>query len=268
MKTNYIKCSMWLAAMVCITISAKAQTVSSGKSSFNVVRHTDHDISRDAQGRQVEHVETDLDDKVYKAAFVDDKMTALYVNGEKIAETDWSKYSDAIAEIREQIKRDREQAIRNEEQAQRNEMQAKRNEEQAQRNELQVKKNEEQAQRNELQVKKNEEQAQRNEEQAKRNQEQVARNEEQARRNEQQAKRNEEQAAENERFIKSLTEELVNDKIIPDTNSLHTFTFNNDEMTINGVKQPDNVFKRYKEKYNWHHGRSMSYSRDGIINNN
>ena len=66
----------------------------------------------------------------------------------------------------------------------------------------------------------------------------------------------------------SLTEELVNDKIIPDTNSLHTFTFNNDEMTINGVKQPDNVFKKYKEKYNWHPGRGMSYSRDGIINNN
>jgi colicin import membrane protein len=49
--------------------------------------------------------------------------------------------------------------------------------------------------------------------------------------------------------MKHLVQDLVADKIIPDENSLHDLTINADGMTINGVKQPDNVFKKYKGKY-------------------
>ena len=111
----------------------------------------------------------------------------------------------------------------------------------------------------------NREQAKKNAEQAVRNDEQAKLNREQAARNNEQAKRNAEQAAENERFIKELTEDLVNDKVIPNKNSLRDFNLNNEGMTVNGVKQPDELFKKYKEKYSKQSSGGFNYSRDGII---
>jgi hypothetical protein len=221
---------------------------------------------------------------------VDEKMTELSVDGQKIPEADWSKYSDATGKIRQEIKeqkkRNAEQAIRNEEQAKRNaeqaklnEVQAKRNVEQEARNKEQAKRNAEQAIQNEQQNKRNEEQTARdrvqvrlNEEQAKRNAEQEARNKEQAKRNaeqaiqnELQAKKNAEQARANEKFIKDITEDLATDKIIPDVNSLHEMKLNEFGMSVNGVKQPEEVFKKYKAKYGKSFNGSFNYSRDGII---
>lgn len=37
--------------------------------------------------------------------------------------------------------------------------------------------------------------------------------------------------------------------IIPGENVLHNLTMNADEMTVNGKKLPDDVLKKYKEKY-------------------
>ena len=284
MKTNYIKCSILLLAALCITVASKAQTsVSDGGRPAVKQSHENYDVSHtDNQGRHIETMQIDEDDKVIKAEFVDNKMTGLSINGQKIAEADWDKYSEDIAEIREQIKLNKEQAKRNEAQAKLNEIQAQKNQEQARLNELQEKKNEIQAQKNQEQVRlnqlqagKDQEQAERNQEQArlnqlqeKRNEEQAVKNQEQAKRNEIQAQKNQIQAEENERFIKQLTEDLVSDKIIPDTKSLHGFTMNSYEMTVNGVKQPDAVFKQYRAKFDKASKHDMSYSRDGMIFSN
>jgi len=260
MKINYI----WLMGILLAAMTATAQT-KPGKTAYNDDSSNSYDHVNITNGKRLEHIRMEWKNKTYKMELVDNKTIELYVDGEKIPAADWGKYSDAIAAIREQIRRNQEQAKRNEEQAVRNEIQAKRNEEQVQRNEIQAKKNQEQAERNEEQHVRNDEQAKRNEEQAARNEEQAKRNDEQAVRNQEQAKRNEEQAAENERFIKGLTEDLVNDKIIPNANSLHQATFNSHEMIINGVKQPDEVFKRYKEKYPRISEGEFTYSRDGVI---
>jgi len=280
MKTNYIKCSLWLMAVIFGGMTAKAQTSVSGKTAYNGREYISYDGVRNENGKQVERIQTNMDDKVYKMELVNGKMTELYVDGVKIPAGDWDKYSDAIAAIKEQIRKNKEQAIRNEEQARLNQIQDKKNEEQAMRNEEQAKLNQirdkkneeqavlnkEQAQRNEIQEKKNEEQAVRNEEQArlnqiqeKKNEVQAVRNKEQARLNEIQAKKNEEQAAENERMMKQMTTDLISDKIIPDANSLHDLTFDSDGMTVNGVKQPEDVFKKYREKYSRFSQSSFSY---------
>jgi hypothetical protein len=68
--------------------------------------------------------------------------------------------------------------------------------------------------------------------------------------------------------MKEMTDELVSDKIIPDTNSLHEMRISEFGMSVNGVKQPDEVFKKYSaifKKYNVYFTGSFSYSRDGII---
>ncbi len=263
MKTNYIKCSLWLVAALLATSAAKAQTSVSGKTAYNGREYISYDGIRNENGKQVETIQTNLDDKQYKMELVNDKMTELYVDGVKVSVADWDKYGDAIAAIREQIRKNKIQALRNQEQAVRNQEQAQKNQEQAVRNQEQVQKNQEQAVRNQEQAQKNQEQAIRNQQQEQKNQDQVARNQEQAVRNQQQAVRNQEQAKknqlqaeknrvqaeENERLMKQLVQDLVTDKIIPDENSLRDLTINSDGMTVNGVKQPDSVFKKYKEKY-------------------
>ena len=286
MKTNYLKRSLWLAAILLPVLAANAQ---SRTASENTENHM-YDIVRNEGGKLIENVKTEYENKVYKMKLVDEKMTELYVDGQKIPEADWNKYSDATGKIRQEIKeqkkRNAEQAIRNEEQAKRNaeqakmnELQAKRNAEQEARNKEQAKRNAEQAIQNEQQNKRNKEQVERdqvqvrlNEEQAKRNAEQEARNKEQAKRNaeqaiqnELQAKKNAEQAKANEKFIKDITEDLAADKIIPDTNSLHEMKLNEFGMSVNGVKQLDEVFKKYKTKYGKSFNGSFNYSRDGII---
>ena len=267
MRTKYI----WLMGILLASMTAAAQT-KPGKTAYNDDSSNSYDHINMINGKRLEHIQMEWKNKTYKMELVNNKTTELYVDGEKIPAANWGKCSDAISAIREQIRRNQEQAKRNEEQAVRNEIQAKKNQEQVQVNEVQAKRNQEQAVRNQEQAEKNQEQVKvnevqnaHNEEQAKRNEEQSVHNQEQAGRNQEQAKRNEEQAAENERFIKGLTEDLVNDKIIPNANSLHQATFNSHEMIVNGVKQPDAVFKRYKQKYPRISEGEFTYSRDGII---
>lgn len=313
MKTICTKISICLLIAMA-SIAAKAQTTTRPKTADNNELRMINDFSRDENGQRVEKVESELDDKLYRITLVDEKMTELYVDGEKIPAANWNKYSDAISVIRqemkeqakrnaeqevrnkEQEKRNAEQALLNEEQAKKNAEQAVRNQEQEKRNAEQVlrnkaqekrnaelvlrnkeqeKRNAEQAELNEEQAKKNAGQAVRNQEQEKRNAEQVMRNKEQekrnaeqAQRNELQAKKNEEQARANAQMIKEITEDLVNDKIIPDTSSLREVKLNEFGMSVNGVKQPENVFKKYREKYSKFYQGDFSYSRDDFVTGN
>jgi len=277
MKAKYLG----LMGILLATVTVSAQTKTPAKTAYNGDRYNDYDRIHAVDGKKVEEIQMHRDGKVYKAELVNDKMTELYVDGEKIPQADWAKHASAVTAIRVQLELNREQAKanaiqakKNDEQSRLNDEQAKRNAEQAVRNDIQAKKNDEQQARNAEQAKRNQEQDRLNEVQAKHNAEQAIRNDEQAKRNDEQngvnreqAKRNAEQAAANERFMKEFTEDLVSDKIIPDANSLKEFSLNKAEMVVNGVKQPDSVYKKYSEKYS-KQSNGFTYSRDGIIQNN
>ncbi|HVS92428.1 MAG TPA: hypothetical protein VHE59_10365 [Mucilaginibacter sp.] len=313
MKTIITKSSVSLLITLA-AFTAGAQTGTKPQTASNYEIRMMRDVTHTENGKRVEQVETEINDKFYRINFVDDKLEALSVEGEKIPATDWGKYSDVVSTIRQELKeqakrnaeqqaRNREQEKRNAEQAVRNEEQAKRNAEQAVRNQEQEKLNVEQALRNAEQVKRNEEQevrnkeqeklnaeqvlrdeeqkkrdreqAVRNEQQAKTNAEQAVRNEEQEKRNaeqtvrnKEQAKRNAEQASAMDALMKDLKADLVNDKIIKDGNDLEEFRINDFGMSVNGIRQPEDVFKRYREKYSkekYGSMRDFNYSRDGII---
>ena len=174
MRTNYIKAGIASITMLLAISAAKAQTSVADKSAMDADRYNNYDHVSNRDGKQVERIQTNWDDKLYKMELVNDKITALYVEGEKIAPADWSKYNKVIAAIREQIKKDRIQAKRDQaqakidqEQASRDQVQAKRDQEQAMKEREDAKRDQEQASQDQIQAKNDQAQAARDQEQAK-----------------------------------------------------------------------------------------------------
>jgi colicin import membrane protein len=262
MKTNYIKgIVVAIALLAALNVKAQQTNVQDQKT-FNNDRYDNYDVTSNRQGKQVESIQTNWDNKVYKMELEDNKMTALYVEGEKIPATDWSKYDNVLAAIREQIRKDKIQAKLDQAQAVKDQAQAKRDQEQAIRDQQEAKVAQEQAVSDQVQAKRDQEEAARDQEQAKRDQAQAKLDQEQAARDQVQAKQDQKQAAEDQRLMKEMLGDLVNDKIVASEDSVREVTLNANGMTVNGVKQPDAIFEKYKTKYNRFALGNFTYGND------
>ena len=130
MKAKYLG----LMGILLATVTVSAQTKTPAKTAYNGDRYNDYDRIHAVDGKKIEEIQMHRDGKVYKAELVNDKMTELYVDGEKIPQADWAKHASAVTAIRVQLELNREQAKANAIQAKKNDEQSRLNDEQAKRN--------------------------------------------------------------------------------------------------------------------------------------
>jgi hypothetical protein len=67
-------------------------------------------------------------------------------------------------------------------------------------------------------------------------------------------------------FMKVVVKELIRDKLISDIED-YEFQFKNKKLYINGEKQPDAVFKKYKKLYEKATGKKLDDNRNFRIVN-
>lgn len=268
-----MKANIFLLAALLGTSMTYAQR--SSKTTYRTENHISNDhtsISTDRNGVQ------------YEIELVKDKLTALSVDGKEVPAAEWSKYDAVIKEINDQIKKDRMQAEIDRKQADKDRIQADkdrvraeldrqqaiRDREQAGRDRAQAEKDRAQTVIDHAQADKDREQAVRDRERADKDREQAVRDRaqadkdrEQAAKDRIQADKDRAQAAEDRKQMKAMISDMVTDKIISEESALETVSITDDGMKVNGKKQDDEVFKKYRTKYSRFAGNNFYYNRSG-----
>jgi hypothetical protein len=147
---------------------------------------------------------------------------------------------------KEQEKKDRIEEIQNRKQEEKDREQENRDKEQEQRDRVQ---DQQQAAREREQGQHDREQGMRDKEQGDRDRAQGQLDREQGQRDREQGERDREAAKEERREMRNFIRELVDDKLIPDAQSLNSLILTNTELVVNGTKQPEQILQKIKEKY-------------------
>jgi chromosome segregation ATPase len=230
-----------------------ASLFTSAANAQNTIKSTNRTYNADDQ---VENINMDMNGVSYKMKTVKGEMTEFSVDGKSIPAANWSDYRTVINEIKEQVEKDRIQAKQDRVQAKQDRAQAKLDKAQADRDREQADKDREQAKRDQVQAGKDREQAEKDRMQAdkdrvqaEKDREQAGRDRIQADKDRAQAEIDRKQAEKDRKMMAALMDDLIQDKIVSNKESIEDLIISKNGMVVNGIQQPENVFKKYKEKY-------------------
>ena len=242
------------------------------------VQHEYLNIDEDSSVSPPQTMVTYKSKALYNMVLSEGKIASLYVNGKQVPADSFYVYDWLVKKLKEQIERDKAQAVEDRKQAERDKEQAERDAEQSVRDKEQAERDAEQAVKDKRQAEKDAEQAGRDKQQAERDAQQAGRDRDQAGRDREQAERDREQAgrdieqakrdkiqAEEDRaLVKSLKAEVVKEGLAPDEKSVKSLILDESVFYVNGKKQSDELHQKFQAKFIKKEGHSIHFH-DGTM---
>jgi len=222
-------------------------------------------VESDSIGDPVQRITTYRDGSVYKIKVVNEKITALSIDGKEIPERDFPQYEAMVKKILEQVKRDQEQAEKDRAQAELDRQQASRDRVRAELDRQQAEKDRQQAEKNRAQAALDRQQAEKDRIQADKDRQQAELDRKQAEKDRAQAEIDRKQAAEDRKLVAALIDDLVKEKIIASKEALVSLELSESGLIVNDQKQPDALFQQFKAKYLKKPGMHFNFYHKGNI---
>jgi hypothetical protein len=224
------------------------------------------------------------DGQRYKIKLIGSKIIEMFVDDKKIAEEDYAKYDPTVKKIllqlekdrkqaqedRKQAEKDRQQADNDREQANEDRKQADRDREQAENDRQQADNDRKQADQERKQADKDREQAEKDRQQADNDRQQAEQDRKQAEKDRDQAVRDRKQAdmdrkqaEEDRKLMNEMIDEVIKEKLVENKEALTSLVLDENELIVNGTKQPASLHSKFKTKYLKGSHRQINYRNSG-----
>lgn len=248
----------FLAGSMFLSIPAIAQTTDTRMMSY---------------GEDESYINTKEDGHSYKIRLKGNKVTEMEVDGKIIPAADYPKYDAFIKKLlkqmeedRRQAELDRQQAEKDRQQADKDRLQAGKDRAQAELDRQQAEKDRAQADKDRAQADKDRLSAEADRKRAEKDRAQAERDRQQAEKDRKQAEIDRQQAEADRKLYEQMITELISDQLLDNRSALRSIELDNASFSINGVKQPEAVQKKYAAKYLKGKKGSMRVSHSGAMN--